>query len=118
MWPDWVSNQGPLTYESDALLTVLRGPAPPVGVKPLTLCMNGCSLFTQGVEGSTPTGGICLNNFSDPIDQDICTQCALSCKNSGIRVVVGDCNVTERQRWCLPYHTGKTVHVHANTLQT
>ena len=27
MWPDWVSNPGPLTYESGALLTVLRGPA-------------------------------------------------------------------------------------------
>ena len=27
MWPDWVSNLGPLTYESDALPTALRGPA-------------------------------------------------------------------------------------------
>ena len=27
MWPDRVSNPGPLTYESGALLTVLRGPA-------------------------------------------------------------------------------------------
>ena len=27
MWPDQVSNPGPLTYESGALLTVLRGPA-------------------------------------------------------------------------------------------
>ena len=27
MWPDWVSNPGPLTYESGALPTVLRGPA-------------------------------------------------------------------------------------------
>ena len=26
MWPDWVSNPGPPTYESGALLTVLRGP--------------------------------------------------------------------------------------------
>ena len=34
-------------------------------------------------------------------------------KNSGIRVAVGDCSVTERRRWCLPYQTGKTVHVHA-----
>ena len=25
MWPDWVSNSGPLTYESGALLTALRG---------------------------------------------------------------------------------------------
>ena len=28
MWPDRVSNLGPLTYESGALLTALRGPAP------------------------------------------------------------------------------------------
>ena len=27
MWPDRVSNPGPLTYESDALPTALRGPA-------------------------------------------------------------------------------------------
>ena len=26
------------------------------------------------VEGSTPTGGTCPNDFSDPIDQDIRTQ--------------------------------------------
>ena len=30
---------------------------------------------------------------------------------SGIRVVVGDCSVTERRRWRPPYQTGKTVHV-------
>ena len=36
--------------------------------------------FTQGVEGSTPTGGTCPNDFSDPTDQDIRTQCALSWK--------------------------------------
>ena len=34
-------------------------------------------------------------------------------ENSGIRVAVGDCSVTERP----PYQTGKTVHVHANTLK-
>ena len=27
MWPDWVSNPGPLTYESGALPIALRGPA-------------------------------------------------------------------------------------------
>ena len=36
----------------------------------------GYSPFTQGVEGSTPTGGICLNDISDPIDQDIRTHCS------------------------------------------
>ena len=34
----------------------------------------GCSPCTQEVEGSTPTGGICSNDFSDPIDQEIRTQ--------------------------------------------
>ena len=34
-------------------------------------------------------------------------------ENSGIRVAVGDCSVTERRRWHPPYQTGKTVHVHA-----
>ena len=33
--------------------------------------------------------------------------------NSGIRVAVGDCRVTERRRWRPPYQTGKTVHLHA-----
>ena len=33
-------------------------------------------------------------------------------ENSGIRVAVGDCSVTERRRWRPPYQTGKTVHVH------
>ena len=34
-------------------------------------------------------------------------------ENSGIRVAVDDCSVTERRRWCHPYQTCKTVHVHA-----
>ena len=34
------------------------------------------------------------------------------------RVGVGDCSVTERRRWRPPYQTSKTVHMHANTLQT
>ena len=34
-------------------------------------------------------------------------------ENSGIRVAVGDCSVTECQRWRPPYQIGKTVHVHA-----
>ena len=39
------------------------------------------------MQGSIPIGGTCLNDFSDPIDQDM--------ENSGIRVAVGDCSVTE-----------------------
>ena len=34
-------------------------------------------------------------------------------ENSGIRVAVGNCSVTERRRWRPPYQTGKIVHVHA-----
>ena len=34
-------------------------------------------------------------------------------ENSGIRVAVGDCSVTERRRWRPPYQTSKTIHVHA-----
>ena len=30
MWPDRVSNPGPLTYESGALPIALRSPAPPI----------------------------------------------------------------------------------------
>ena len=40
----------------------------------------GCSLCKHEVGGSTPTGGTCPNDFSDPIDQDIGTQCALRWK--------------------------------------
>ena len=35
-------------------------------------------IYRTEVEGSTPTGGTCPNDFSDPIDQDIRTQWALS----------------------------------------
>ena len=34
-------------------------------------------------------------------------------ENSGIRVGVGDCSVTERRRWHPPYQTDNTVHAHA-----
>ena len=36
--------------------------------------------------------------------------------NSGIRVAIGDCSVTEHRRWRPPYQIDRTVHVHANTL--
>ena len=34
-------------------------------------------------------------------------------ENSGIRVAVADCSVTERRGWRPPYQTSKTVHEHA-----
>ena len=37
MWPDRVSNPGPLTYESGALPIALRGPA----IKKVTFCFLG-----------------------------------------------------------------------------
>ena len=43
--------------------------------------------------------------YSHPVSSEL--------ENSGIRVAVGDCSVTERRRWRPPYQTGKTVHVHA-----
>ena len=50
----------------------------------------GCSPCTHEVEGSTPTGGTCPNDFSDPIDQDIRTHLALSWKKVVSVVAVGD----------------------------
>ena len=38
-------------------------------------------------------------------------------ENSGIRVAVGDCSVTERRQWRPPYRIGKAVHVHAKHYQ-
>ena len=38
-------------------------------------------------------------------------------ENSGIRVAIGDCSVTERRRWRPPYQTGKTTCA-CQTLQT
>ena len=33
-------------------------------------------------------------------------------ENSGIRVAVGECSVTERRRWRSPYQTDKTHYKH------
>ena len=40
MWPDRVSNPGPLTYESGALPLALRGPALTICVKVLNNMLN------------------------------------------------------------------------------
>ena len=53
-----------------------------------------------GSRGFDSHRGHISEDFSDPIDQDIRTQWALSWKI-----------VTECRRWCPPYQTGKTVHV-------
>ena len=49
MWPDWVSNPGPLPFESDALPTALRGPA---------VCV--CERERERVKG-------CLNSHVSPV---------------------------------------------------
>ena len=71
-----------------------------------------------GSRGFNSHGGTCPNDFSDPTDQDIHTQCALSWKTVVSEWRLGDCSVTERGQWLPTYQTSKTVHVHANTLQT
>ena len=76
----------------------------------------GCWPCTQEFDGSTPTGGgggTCLNDifrsnrpgYPHPVSSEL--------ENSGIRVAVGDCSVTERRRWRPPFQSGKTVYVHA-----
>ena len=73
----------------------------------------GCSPCTQEIEGSTPTGGTCSNDFFRSNRPGYPHPVSSELENSGIRVAVADCNVTERRRWRPPYQTGKTVHVHA-----
>ena len=73
----------------------------------------GCSPCTQEVEGSAPTGGTCPNDFFRSNRPGYPHPVSSELENSGIRVAVGDCSVTERRRWRPPYQTGKTVHVHA-----
>ena len=73
-----------------------------------TLLLSACPL--------KPSFGffcICPNNFSDPIDQDIRTQ-----EYSGIRVAVGDRNVTECRRWRPPYQNRRICTCARRTLQT
>ena len=68
----------------------------------------------QEVEGSTPTGGTCPNDFFRSNRPGYPHPVSSELENSGIRGAVGDCSVTERRRWRPPYQTGKAVH----TLQT
>ena len=59
MWPDRVSNPGPLTYESGALPTALRGPADRIPIM-------GIHVYT---------------NSADPVQtpQDVTSDQALQC---------------------------------------
>ena len=75
-------------------------------------------VFAIHVGSSAPTGGTCPNNFFQSnrpgYPHPVCSEL----ENGGIGVAVGDCCVTERRRWRLPDQNGKTVHVHADSLQT
>ena len=61
MWPERVSNLGPLAHESDTILTALHGPADLMCTKglmePLTKQNTGFSL-TPYLESFTPTFGL------------------------------------------------------------
>ena len=65
MWPDRVSNRGPLTYESCALPTALRGPAWE-GER----VRGGGSLFFE-----KPTLSLSLCNGSKYLAQTACLIC-------------------------------------------
>ena len=67
----------------------------------------------QEVKGSTPTGGTCPIDFFRSSRPGYPHPVSSELENSGIRVAVGDCSVTESRRWRPPYHIGKTVYVHA-----
>ena len=49
MWPDRVSNPGPLTYESGALLTALRGLAPCIFENSSTVICWACPFIILGL---------------------------------------------------------------------
>ena len=50
MWPDWVSNPGPLVLESDALPTALRGPAALVVASHLKILGSVCLTRFTGIQ--------------------------------------------------------------------
>ena len=52
MWPDRVSNPGPLTYESDALPTAVRGPALAETKQNVRVCSTGLLAGCFGFNGS------------------------------------------------------------------
>ena len=55
MWPDLVSNQGPLTYESGALPTALRGPAYIDGMESISVSVCFCKITTGGLNRNMRT---------------------------------------------------------------
>ena len=104
---DRASNPGALTYESGALPIALRGPARGYGYIPLRFGGGGNvvsrmgtqqQIWSQEVEGSTPTVGTCANDFFRSNRFGYPHPVSSKLENSGIRVAVGDCSVTERRQ--------------------
>ena len=60
-----------------------------------------------GSRGSTPTGGHMSERFFRSNRSGYPHPVSPELENSGIRVAVGDCSVTERRRWRPPCQTGK-----------
>ena len=56
MWPDRVSIQGPLSYESGALPTALRGPA--LGTNVFFICIDFNSCLLEEVKYCRVTDGL------------------------------------------------------------
>ena len=67
----------------------------------------------QEIEGSIPTGGHMSERFFRSNRPGYPHPVSSELENSGFRVAVSDCSVTELWRWRPPYQAGKTVHVHA-----
>ena len=55
MWPDRVSNPGPLTCESGALPTALRGPAYIDGMESISVSVYFCKIITGGLNRNMRT---------------------------------------------------------------
>ena len=60
MLPDWVSNPGPLTYESGALPIVLRGPADLEVLKVLPVEMKDTSICRKQIQFQISFSGDCI----------------------------------------------------------
>ena len=73
MWPDWVSNSGPLTYKSGALPTVLCGPAFFLGDLDVSIFTIWMSQFLVLEVSSECFNSYCIlqrNSYTNSADPD------------------------------------------------
>ena len=75
MWPDRVSNPGPLTYELGAQPTALRGPAYIDGMEFLSVYF--CKITNGGLNTNMRT----VYRANDAEELTICIKFVLSCLN-------------------------------------